>query len=100
MTFYQSNSFLSLTLVDPLKLSKFHTDTRKVFFPSISVMGWFRVIKNSVKFNKECSNLSPQDKITKNESKMEFYTRFQKVVCVFFKYSDFLVKLKPNEKAV
>jgi hypothetical protein len=65
-----------------------------------NVMGCFRVIKNSVQFHKECSILSPKHKITKNESKMDFCTRFQKILSVFFNYFDFLVKLKPNEKAI
>ena len=40
-TFYQSNSFSVLILVEPLKVLKFHTNTRKVFLPSISNMGCF-----------------------------------------------------------
>jgi hypothetical protein len=28
-----------------------------------------------------------------------FHTSFQRIVCVFFKYFEFLVKLKPNEIA-
>jgi hypothetical protein len=38
--------------------------------------------------------------MTKNESKTDSYTRFQKILCVFLNYFDFLVKMKPNEKAI
>ena len=33
-------------------------------------------------------------------AKRIFYTRFQKILCVFFQIFQFLVKLKPNEKAI
>jgi hypothetical protein len=33
-------------------------------------------------------------------AKRIFYTRFYKILCVFFKYFDFCVKLKPNEKVI
>ena len=33
-------------------------------------------------------------------AKRIFYTRFQKILCVFFQIFRFLVKLKPNEKAI
>jgi hypothetical protein len=33
-------------------------------------------------------------------AKRIFYTRFQKILCVFFEYYDFLGKLKPNEKVI
>jgi hypothetical protein len=57
---------------------------RKVFFPSISEMGWFRVIQNSVQFHYECSILSPKDEMTKKESKMYFLHKILiDLVCIF-----------------
>jgi hypothetical protein len=49
--FISQTCFLSSILVESLKVLKFHTNTRKVFFPSTSDMGWFRVITNSVQFH-------------------------------------------------
>jgi hypothetical protein len=46
LNFYQSNSCLSLILVEPLKFIQFQINKKKVIFPSISDMGCFRVIKN------------------------------------------------------
>jgi hypothetical protein len=70
--FSQSNLFfLSLVLFKSLTFFKFQINKKKVIFPSISDMGCFRVIKNSVWFEYECSILSHEDKktnFTKNQN--------------------------------
>jgi hypothetical protein len=47
-------------------------------------MGCFRFIKNSVQFHYECSILSPKDKMTKTESKIDLLHKISKdFVCIF-----------------
>ena len=48
--FISQTRVLSLILVEPLNIFKFQINKKKVIFPSISDMGSFRVIKNSVQF--------------------------------------------------
>ena len=82
--FISQTLFLSLILVEPLKFSKFQINKKKVIFPSISDMVCFRVIIKSVQFQFKCSILSPKDKMTKHESKMDFLHKISKYfVCIF-----------------
>jgi hypothetical protein len=91
---------LSLILVEPLQFFKFQFSKKKGIFQSISDMGCFRVIKNSVQFQYECSILSPKDKMTKNESKTDFLHKISKDFVFIFSNISILVKLQPNEKAI
>jgi hypothetical protein len=53
-------------------------------------MGCFRVIQNLVQFHKECSILSPKDKMTKHESKTDFLDKIlTDFVCIFSNISIF-----------
>ena len=63
---------------------------KKLIFPSISDMGCFRVIINSVQFQYKCSILSCKEKMTKHESKPDFLNKISKdFVCIFSNTSIF-----------
>jgi hypothetical protein len=83
--------FLSIELVffvfdsvEPISFFKFQINKKKVIFPSISELGCFRVIINTVHFQYEYSILSPKDKMTKHESKTIFFTQDFNRFCVCF----------------
>ncbi len=69
---------------------------RKVIFPSIFDTVGFKVIQNSVHFQKECSILSLKDKMTKNGHGMNFLNKILKdFVCIFSIFS-ILKEIKAN----
>ena len=81
---------MSLILVEPVKFVKFQINKKKVIFPSISDMGCFRVITNSVQFQLECSILNPKDKMTKHESETDFLHKISKEsLCILSNISIF-----------
>ena len=63
-------------------------------------MGGFKVLKNSVQLQLESEKLSRKDKMTKNESKADFLNKISTDFVCIFQIFRFLVKLKPNEKAL
>ena len=82
MTFYWSNS--CFVFDSCWTLFKFLINKKKVIFPSISDMGCFRFIINSIQFLFECSILSPTDKMIKHESKTDYLHKISNdFVCIF-----------------